>query len=205
MTGESQFKQPSPTEKGRIRMFLALGFLFFFISGLVMTIAGAYEMSIYSSLSSLSEDDLREALGHDYISATEAEMQLVVNTHLITASIELVFGILGFVMGMAIRSKCIAPLERGEYEESGRFMNIFMIMGFIFGLVIGGIFIFKAKDLLKRTAVMVSPQSKAYDQSMYSSGSASEQVKRCTICNSMLIFNEQTKLWFCQQCNRYQM
>jgi ribosomal protein L37AE/L43A len=36
-------------------------------------------------------------------------------------------------------------------------------------------------------------------------GAMTGEVHRCQICNSMMNFNPQTKMWFCASCNRYQM
>lgn len=206
ITGEPQFRQPTPSERDKIRTFLFLGMLFFFIAGLIMVLWGGSDTATYAYLSGLSEDELKDYFGQDYISATKAQLDLQVSTSLITGVVKLVFGAIGFVFGLMVKLKAMDPLEKGEYEEAGRFLNIFMIMGFIFGLFMAGFFIYKGKNMLKRTAHRVSSDgAQDYGQSVYSRpGEMSGEFRRCPVCNSMMTYNSTTRMWFCSSCNKYQ-
>jgi len=203
-TNEPQFRQPSPSEKEKIRSLLSWGVIFYFVAAVVFIIAGAYEMGTYATLKATSDLDLKELLGSAYRNATSEELQLAILPYLVAAIILLVFGIIGLVLALYTRSKALKPLEKSEFEEAGRYMNLLTVMGFIFGLVLAGICIYKAKELLKKTAVRMSSSSITV-QTSNTVQTGSGEVHRCQICNSMMNFNPQTRMWFCSACKRYQM
>ena len=153
----------------------------------------------------MSIEELRDYFGQAFGSASQEDLDTKVLTYALWGSIKIGFGIAGFLMMLLVRMKAIVPLDKGEYEEAGRYLNMFMVMGFIFGLVLAGFFVYRAKTTLKSTAVRISPQQ-SVDGSMYlGSGGVSQDIRRCPTCNSMMKFNNQTRLWFCPSCNKYQM
>lgn|GEM_PF-6525608 len=202
--GEPQFRQPSPSEKEKIRGLLNWGVIFFFVAAVVFIIAGVYESVTYATLKAMSDASLKDFLGSAYRNATREELELAIITYLIAAIVLLVFGIVGLVLALYARAKALIPLEKSEFEEAGRYLNLLTVMGFIFGLVIAGICIFKAKELLKKSAVRMSMSTMAVSTSNTPATSSGE-VHRCQICNSMMNFNPQTRMWFCDSCKRYQM
>lgn len=204
VTNEPQFRQPAPSEKEKIRSLINWGVIFFFVAAVVFIIAGAYEMGTYATLRAMSDHDLKDFLGSAYRNATHEELQLAIVTYLIGAIVLLAFGIIGLVLALYTRSKALIPLDKSEFEEAGRYLNLLTVMGFIFGLVIAGICIYKAKDLLKKTATRMSSSSIAV-QTSNTQQTGSGEVHRCQICNSMMNFNPQTRMWFCASCKRYQM
>lgn len=203
-TKEPQFRQPSPSEKDKISTNLTMALVFFFIAAIIFIIAGAYNLGIYAHLAPMSDTELRDYFGTAFKNATDSELAFQVLTYLIEGIVLLIFGVLALVMALFTRAKAILPMAKGEFEEAGRFLNIIMIMGFVFGLVIAGILVFKAKDLLKKSAVRMSGTSINISTSPTPTATSGE-VHRCQVCNSMMAFNSQTRMWFCSSCNRYQM
>jgi magnesium-transporting ATPase (P-type) len=201
--GEPQFRQPAPSEKEKIRGLINWGVIFFFISAIVFIIIAVYEMVTYASLRALDNADLKEFLGSAYRSANTEELQLAILVYLIAAIVLLVFGIVNLALALFTRSKALIPLDKSEFEEAGRYLNLLTVMGFIFGLVIAGVCIFKAKDLLKKTAVRMSSSIAVTTSNAPQTGTG--EVHRCQICNSMMNFNPSTRMWFCSSCKRYQM
>ena len=201
--GEPQFRQPAPSEKERIRNLINWGIIFFFIAAIVFIIAGSYEVGYYSTLKAMSASHLREVLGSAYRDATSGELATAILVYLIEGIILLIWGIIGLVLGLYARMKALTPLDRSEFEEAGRYLNLLTVLGFIFGLVIAGICIFKAKDLLKKSAVRSSTAINVTTSNTPQAQTG--EVHRCQICNSMMTFNPQTRMWFCSSCNRYQM
>lgn len=202
--GEPQFRQPSPTEKDKISTNLTLALVFFFIAAMIFIIAGAYQMSIWAHLSGMSEQELKTYFGVAFQNASGEELALQVATFLVEGIVLLVFGIIALIMALVTRSKAMIPMGKGEFEEAGRYLNIIMIMGFVFGLVLAGFFVFRAKDMLKKSAVRVSSSTIGVSTSNVPSAPSGE-VHRCQVCNSMMTFNPGTRMWFCSSCNRYQM
>lgn len=205
ITGEAHFRTPSPSERDKIRMNLMLGLFFFLIAGLIFLVWGAVDFGTYSKLKGMDVGELRDFFGHDFGSATEDELATAVLLFAMYGSVKIGFGIAGLLLMLIVRMKAIIPLEKGEYEEAGRFLNMFVIMGLIFGIVLAGFFIHKARKILKQTAVRVSPQSQSFDGGTYLGvGGPSQDIRRCPVCNTMMVFNNQTKMWLCTSCNKYQ-
>ena len=202
--GEPQFRQPSPSEKEKVRSLINWGVIFFFVAAVVFIIAGVFETLTYSTLMALSDSNLKEFLGSAYRNATREELELAILTYLVAAIVLLVFGILGLVLALYTRAKALIPMDKSEFEEAGRYLNLLTVMGFIFGLVLAGVCIYKAKELLKKTAVRMNTSSIAV-QTSNTVQTGSGEVHRCQICNSMMNFNPQTRMWFCASCKRYQM
>lgn len=203
-SGEPQFRQPSPSEKDKINTNLTLALVIFFIAAMIFIIAGAYNLGIYAHLATMSNDELRDYFGTAYKNATPEELAVQVGTFLVEGIVLLIFGVIALVMALFTRTRAILPMGKGEFEEAGRFLNIIMIMGFVFGLVIAGILVFKAKDLLKKSAVRMSGTNINISTTPTPAGTSGE-VHRCQVCNSMMAFNSGTRMWFCSSCNRYQM
>jgi hypothetical protein len=208
ITGEPQFRTPTPSERDRIKMFLFIAMFMFLIAGIILVIVAAYNFSEYSIHNAMTTEELRDTLGSEYRSATEAELKARVGLFAVYGGVAIGMGIPGFIMFFIVRMKALIPIDRGEYEEAGRYLNIFMILGFVFGLFLAGFFVYKAKALLKATATRVTPQSTAFDGTMYlgkGTGAAHMDIRRCPTCNTMMTFNEQMKHWYCSHCNKYQM
>jgi len=204
ITGEPQFRQPPPSEKEKITNNITFAMIFFFIAAIVFIILGTYYMATYAHLNTLDDKDKKDFLGPDYRNATSGDLQLAILAYLAGGVVLLIWGIIGLVFAFVTRTKALMPLARGEFEEAGRYLNILTVMGFIFGIVIAGVLLFKARDLLKKTAVRMSPTNVNVTPSSTGSGTSGE-VHRCQVCNSMMTFNPQTRMWFCSSCNRYQM
>ena len=205
ITGEPQFRTPSPSERDKIRTSLFLALILFMLAGIILLVWGAIDLSNFAKLKAMSIEELRDYFGQAFGSASQEDLDTKVLTYALYGSIKISFGIAGFLMMLLVRMKAIIPLEKGEYEDAGRYMNMFMVMGFIFGLVLAGIFIYKAKKVLKSTAVRISPQQTMNGSLYLGTGGVSQDIRRCPTCNSMMRFNDQTKLWFCPSCNKYQM
>ncbi len=98
--------------------------------------------------------------------------------------IRIVFAVVAFILKGKFDETIIKPIDQGNYKASEDNMILYMILGFIFGLVLSGLFILlgymKLKDI-------------------------DTEAKFCPTCRSNLRFVQQYNSWYCDSCGDYKI
>jgi len=197
-------RAPTPSEREKIRSKLSLAMLFILIGSLIFVSIGSYMAYDFGRLSTMTEKDRADALGYKKVDFDKTKVELDMQTRLVAAAFALTLGIIGLIFMLIVKSKAYTPLMTGEYEDAGKNLKAFGAIGLLFGLVVGGLFLFQAFRLLKQSAKNVSPGALAGD--IYTTGStgSASTTRRCSSCNTMLQFTPGTQGYWCPQCKKYQ-
>ncbi|MFO7991163.1 MAG: hypothetical protein R6U61_02580 [Thermoplasmata archaeon] len=93
-----------------------------------------------------------------------------------------VIGAIAFILKGKFVENIITPIDQGRYKQASDSMILYIILGFIFGLGIGGIFILLGHMKLEEVDT---------------------QPKYCPTCNQQLSFIQQYQSWYCNNCQDY--
>lgn len=78
----------------------------------------------------------------------------------------------------------ITPIDQGRYQESKDKMILYMILGFVFGLLLSGVLILLGYMKIDEVDI---------------------QAKNCPTCNSTLRYVPQYDNWYCDNCGDYKV
>ncbi len=96
----------------------------------------------------------------------------------------LVLAVVAIVIKGKFVESIITPIDEGRYQESKDNMIVYMILGFIFGLVLSGVLILLGYMKIDEVDI---------------------QAKNCPDCRSTLRYIQQYDNWYCDNCGDYKV
>ena len=99
--------------------------------------------------------------------------------------ITMAFGVISFIIKKKADKDLIGALDEGRIADVTSKSMLYVILGILFGYVIGGIFIFLGDMKLKEQPTQSAPQHK------------------CSTCGQLLVYMNQYQRWYCNTCQKY--
>jgi len=98
--------------------------------------------------------------------------------------VRIVLAVLAVVIKGKFVDSIITPIDQGRYQEAKDEMIVYMILGFIFGLVIAGVLILLGYMKIDEVDI---------------------EAKNCPDCRSPLRYIQQYDNWYCDNCGDYKV